>query len=509
MRFDTKQVEFKDLLIVVSWSRVVCFALAAFALSNGAVRAQVITEFKEGLSGCPGNITSSNITTGPDGNLWFTEDVGNRIGRITPLGVITEFSAGITERATPEGITVGPDGNLWFTEYVSSRIGRITPQGVITEFGDGITPFSYPTGITAGPDGNLWFTENNANRIGRITPLGEVTEFSTGISPYACLYSIIAGPDGNLWFTECGDSRIGRITPLGAVTEFTSGITTSGSPNGSEPLGITVGPDGNLWFTEYYGYRIGRITPAGVVTEFSDGIAVVFSGFQPFPGYSGRLGLVGITAGPDGNLWFTESFDRIGRITPTGVVTEFSAGITPLSYPTGITAGPDGNLWFTEECGIGRVNLRAAASAPPTIRKSFGAATIALNGSTSLSFTISNPNASTALTGVGFTDTLPSGLVVSTPNGVTGGCDGGAIVAVAGWGRVSLAGATLAESSSCTLSVNVTGKRLGTYENITGVTSVEGGTRGTTSATLTVLAVRFTSPTSGPTFHPQPRSGGH
>src|SRR6266516_3008942 len=75
---------------------------------------------------------------------------------------------------------------------------------------------------------------------------------------------------------------------------------------------------------------------AQVVTEFSAGI-------------SAGAGLANITAGPDGNLWFTEpNIDRIGRITPAGVVTEFSAGITAGARPYDITAGPDGNLWFTE-----------------------------------------------------------------------------------------------------------------------------------------------------------------
>src|SRR5271170_1966147 len=62
-----------------------------------------------------------------------------------------------------------------------------------------------------------------------------------------------------------------------------------------------------------------------------------------------------ITAGPDGNLWFTEpNTGRIGRSTPSGEITEFSelGGSSPEllkhSIPTGITAGPDGNLWFTE-----------------------------------------------------------------------------------------------------------------------------------------------------------------
>ena len=55
-----------------------------------------------------------------------------------------------------------------------------------------------------------------------------------------------------------------------------------------------------------------------------------------------------IVAGPDGNLWFTEWGDRIGRITPAGRVTEFSRGISRGSAPEGIADGPDGNLWYTE-----------------------------------------------------------------------------------------------------------------------------------------------------------------
>ena len=47
---------------------------------------------------------------------------------------MTEFSAGISRGSAPSGITAGPDGNLWFTEFDGSRIGRITPAGVASEF---------------------------------------------------------------------------------------------------------------------------------------------------------------------------------------------------------------------------------------------------------------------------------------------------------------------------------------------------------------------------------------
>ena len=42
------------------------------------------------------------------------------------------------------------------------------------------------------------------------------------------------------------------------MTEFSTGLT------GNNTYGITAGPDGNLWFIEYsynVGYEIGRITP--------------------------------------------------------------------------------------------------------------------------------------------------------------------------------------------------------------------------------------------------------
>ena len=97
---------------------------------------------------------------------------------------------------------------------------------------------------------------------------------------------------------------------------------------------------------------------AQVITEYSAGIT---NGAAP----------QFITAGPDGNLWFTEpGASRIGRITPRGVVTEFSAGITANALPFGITAGPDGNLWFTESSGIqiGRITTGTVGAPPVFVR---------------------------------------------------------------------------------------------------------------------------------------------
>src|SRR5947207_2568958 len=67
----------------------------------------------------------------------------------------------------------------------------------------------------------------------------------------------------------------------------------------------------------------------------------------------------GITNGPDGNIWFTESAaSKIGMMNPTThAVSEFPVP-TANSSPSGITAGPDGNIWFVESDGnkIGVIN---------------------------------------------------------------------------------------------------------------------------------------------------------
>jgi len=128
---------------------------------------------------------------------------------------INEFSVP-TANGAPVGITRGPDGNLWFTEQLGNKIGRITTGGVVTEFPIP-TAGSGPYGITSGPDGNLWFMESYG-KVGRITTGGVITEFpisTAGIGPE----EITSGPDGNLWSTGLGD-RLWRITTGGSVTGF-------------------------------------------------------------------------------------------------------------------------------------------------------------------------------------------------------------------------------------------------------------------------------------------------
>ena len=174
--------------------------LAAILAMPGTAAA--IDEFPVGAN--PGGITA-----GPDGALWFVEEgTPTSIARITTAGVVTSrFAVPTTGTTLPptdpnyvnalDQITSGPDGALWFTQPRDNQIGRMTTAGALTEY-DVSVPGARPDAITLGPDNNLWFTAPGASAIGRITTGGSISLFS-GAAPGA--QDIAAGPDGNLWFT--------------------------------------------------------------------------------------------------------------------------------------------------------------------------------------------------------------------------------------------------------------------------------------------------------------------
>ncbi len=193
------------------------------------------------------------------------------------------------------------------------------------------------------------------------------------------------------------------------------------------------------------------------------------------------------TGTPTGTVTFLDGGSSIG----TGMLSGGVATLTTSALAAGdhaITTSYAGNTDFTGGTGSLTGNPQVVV-APPAIAASFTPGTVPQNGTSTLTFTITNPAANTiAATGVAFTDTLPSGLVVATPNGLANTC-GGTATGVAGSGSVSLTGGTIATGSSCTLSVAVDTSTPGTFVNTSSpVTSTDGGAGTTGSATLLVAA---------------------
>ena len=81
-----------------------------------------------------------------------SSSLGNGPGEITTPGAALsnsdESGSSLGSESGTREITAGPDGALWFTESSGDKIGRITTQGTITEF----TVPEGSAGFTAGPD---------------------------------------------------------------------------------------------------------------------------------------------------------------------------------------------------------------------------------------------------------------------------------------------------------------------------------------------------------------------
>jgi len=303
-------------------------------------------------TGSPGPSSSGphGIVVGPDHALWFTEFNANKIGRITTSGAVTnEFALppfvppakacppddsppprGSTT-AQPHNITVGSDNNLWFAEQVGNKIGRITTAGMVTEFPIP-TPCGHSHGITAAPDGKVWFVERDGNKIGRIDPKAgndaairaSITEFPipgpkcanrscpAGIQSSGP-HGIAVGPDGNLWFGENWSDRLGRITRKGVITTFPVPNLVGGIP--LYVNNVAKGPDGNVWFGNLNSNQIGHIDPTGSTQQIQASITQLAlpSGS---PGWNSD-GPATLVAGPPSDrasVWFTENFaGAIGR----------------------------------------------------------------------------------------------------------------------------------------------------------------------------------------------------
>ena len=100
--------------------------------------------------------------------IWFTASSGNQIGSITQDGVIKLYSIP-TASSMPEMIMEDAYGNVWFTETMSSKIGRLTAdRTTIIEYATP-TANSGPMGLAVNPvDNSVWFAETIGNNLGHL-----------------------------------------------------------------------------------------------------------------------------------------------------------------------------------------------------------------------------------------------------------------------------------------------------------------------------------------------------
>jgi virginiamycin B lyase len=200
----------------------------------------------------PRSTYPNDITAGPDGAMWFTQpypESAPSIGRITTDGVITTYPIP-TPYSRPTSITAGPDGNLWFTEPDVGKVGRISPLGDVTEFsgGDAVSPDH----IAAARDGKLWFADIYYGDVYTITTDGQVSPSSIPVpSSYdKGIEALVATPADTMWLA----GRWGYLASIDRSRQVTEYRVRDQSIDD-----LVLAPGGDLWFSNGSTYDLGRV----------------------------------------------------------------------------------------------------------------------------------------------------------------------------------------------------------------------------------------------------------
>ena len=216
-----------------------------------------------------GSIEETSVPTEPswptgldlaaDGSLWFSETKGDKVGRLSPDGVISEIRVP-TEGAHPTGLGIDSKGNVWISERDGSKIGCLRPDGTFIEY-QIPTPRAKPSGLHVDSQDRIWFAEREGNKIGMIRD-GVVTEYPLP-EPKSGPFFPVEDANGLIWFSEVYANRLGVLDPeSGAIVKI-----ALPTPD-SWPGGLAFDSQGTLWFAEHLGNKVGMIlNPAKAARE--------------------------------------------------------------------------------------------------------------------------------------------------------------------------------------------------------------------------------------------------
>ena len=241
---------------------------------------------------------------------------------------------------------------------------------------------------------------------------------------------------------------------------------------GASPIGV------GLTTTVSFAINNTGSTVAATALDFTDTLPVGMIVATPANATSACTG--GTLTATDG----AGSISYTGGTIAAGASCVISVDVTTTA--TGSLVNTSGAL--TSALGNSGTAAATLVAVPqPGFTKLFSPDSISLGQSSTLTFTIDNTGSVLGATALGFTDGLPTDLVVATPANASTTCTGGTVTATAGASTVSYAAGTVAASASCTLSVDVTPASAGTFPNTSGALTSSLGTSGTATDTLTVL----------------------
>ena len=394
----------------------------------------------------------------PTGNLFIADFGNNLVRQVTPTAAAQAFpNTDVSSSSTAQDVTLFNLGN---SNLVLSAISIPTNWTQASNGGDCTSSTSLASGASC-----LLELEFSPTTGGPLTGTSTVTDNSLGVS----------GATQNVSLSGTAASPPTISTSFGAATIAQFGASASVPAEGLTTMSFTItNPVANI--VSLSGLSFSDTMPSGLWiagsgANLSNTCGGAVSGAAAF---SQTIGLTGGSLAPGASCIITVNIQGPNPgvwSNTTGAVSATESGAGSASNTASIT------VLSPPELGVGL------------------AASMTFGTSTTLAFTVTNPNTANAISGLAFTDTLGSGLVVSSPNGLTGGClsagsgvtAAGSATAVAGSHSVSFSGLALAANASCSFSINITATAAGSQTNSTSqISSNEAGIGGSSSGGTTV-----------------------
>lgn len=291
--------------------RSLAFVLILAAFSAWAARADdlrvVIKEYEVPTP----NSRPHDPALSPDGSLWYTGQLANKLGRLNPkTGDIKEYPLR-TEGSGPHGLVADEKGNIWFTAAYKGYVGKLDPKtGAVVEYKMPDPRARDPHTPVFDPQGILWFTVEGGNFIGQLNPKTGKVKLKELPTPHAVPYGIAVSSKGVPYFCEFGVNKLGSVNPTTMeITEYTL-------PVEARPRRLAIAREDVIYFTDYARGYLGRFDiKTGKQEEWASP-----GGSQSKP--------YGIAATADGVVWYSES-----GLSPNTIVRFDPQAKTFVSWP--------------------------------------------------------------------------------------------------------------------------------------------------------------------------------